>query len=180
MAPEPRPTRFAELLGALSEHGVAFVLVGGGAAVLAGAWQSTEDLDIVPDLSEENLERLLVALTGLEAVYLDPSGREIRPDLVKLRTFRLSLLRTRLGRLDILHSIGNGLGFAELAARAVDYDLGPVQVRAADLETLIAAKEAAGRDKDRAHLPVLRETLRLQRLLDAADAGTAKRDGSER
>ena len=180
MAPEPQPTRFAELLGTLIEHGVAFVLVGGGAAVLAGAGQSTEDLDIVPDLSEDNLVRLLGALTALDASYLDPSGREIRPDLGKLRTFRLSLLHTRLGRLDVLRSIGDGLGFAELAERAVDYDLGPIQVRAADLETLIAAKEAAGRDKDRAHLPVLRETLRLQRLLAAAEEESAKKVDPER
>jgi hypothetical protein len=164
--PPSAPTRFAELLAALAERNVDFVLVGGGAAVLAGAWLATEDLDIVPDFAEANLERLLAALDDLAAVYLDPAGREIRPDLDKLRSFHLSLLRTRLGRLDVLREVGSGLDYAALAARAVDYDLGAVRVRAADLETLIAAKEVAGREKDRAHLPILREALRLARLKD--------------
>jgi predicted nucleotidyltransferase len=165
MVPAPHPPQFAELLQTLTEHGVAFVLVGGGAAVLAGAWQSTDDLDIVPDLTEPNLGRLLAALEAIDAVYLDPSGRTIRPDRSRLQTFRINLLRTRLGRLDVLREIGDHLGFAELLSRSVVYDLGPARVRAADLETLIAAKEIAGREKDRAHLAVLRETLRLQRLL---------------
>lgn len=164
--PPPAPTRFAELLAALAVRHVDYILVGGAAAVLAGAWLATEDLDIVPDLAPANLERLLAALADLDAVYFDPAGREIRPDLDKLRSFRLSLLRTRLGRLDVLREIGSGLDYAALAARAVDYDLGGVRVRAADLETQIAAKEAAGRDKDRAHLPILREALRLARLKD--------------
>lgn len=160
----PAPTRFVELLAALIERRVDFVLVGGAAAVLAGAVISTEDLDIVPDLAEANLERLAATLTALDAVYADPSGRTIRPDLEKLRSFRLSLLRTRLGRLDDLREIGAGLDYAALVGRSLDYDLGEVRVRAADLPTLIEAKEAANRDKDRAQLPVLRETLRLARL----------------
>jgi predicted nucleotidyltransferase len=164
--PAPAPTRFAELLAELIERGVDFVLVGGAAAVLAGAGIATEDLDIVPDLAEENLERLAAALAALDAVYADPAGREIRPDSGKLRSFRLSLLRTRLGRLDVLREIGDGLDYMALVGRSVEYDLGAVRVRAADLATLIAAKEAANRDKDRAQLPVLRETLRLARLKD--------------
>jgi hypothetical protein len=35
-------------------------------------------------------------------------------------------------------------------------------VRVLDLETIIAVKEELGTDKDRAALPVLRETLRLK------------------
>ncbi len=160
----PAPTRFVELLAALAERRVDFVLVGGAAAVLAGAAISTEDLDIVPDLAEANLERLIATLTALDAVYADPSGRTIRPDLEQLRTFRLSLLRTRLGRLDVRREIGAGLDYAALLDRSLAYDLGPVRVRAADLPTLIEAKEAANRDKERAQLPILRETLRLARL----------------
>ncbi len=137
--------------------------------MLAGAWQSTEDLDIVPELTDANLDRLVAALQTLDAVYFDPSGRTIRPDCDRLRSFRISLLRTRLGRLDILHEIGDHFGYAELAERSVEYDLGAFRIRAADLETLIAAKELAGREKDRAHLLILRETLRMRRQLPPSD-----------
>lgn len=162
--PPGAPTRFVELLAALVERGVDFVLVGGAAAVLGGAGIATEDLDIVPDLADENLRRLLGALEALDATYFDPAGREIRPDLEKLRSFRLSLLATRLGRLDLLREIGDSLDYTALLERSIEYDLGPVRVRAVDLPTLIEAKEASHREKDRAQLPLLRETLRLARL----------------
>jgi len=162
--PPPAPTRFVELLAALVARNVDFVLVGGAAAVLAGAGIATEDLDIVPDLADANLERLLATLAALDAVYFDPAGREIRPDLEKLRSFRLSLLSTRLGRLDLLREIGDGLDYRALLARSIEYDLGTLRIRAANLPTLIEVKEATGREKDRAQLPILREALRLARL----------------
>lgn len=168
MAPEFEKPQFAELLGVLALHGVEFVLVGGMAAVLAGAWQSTDDLDIVLATSSENHERTLRALADLDATYIDFAGRTIRPDLEKLRTFRLHLLRTRLGRLDLLREVGQGLTFERLVERSVEYEIGALTVRAIDLETLIQTKEIANRDKDRAHLLILRETQRLSRLKNDA------------
>ncbi len=58
----PAP-RFKDALDVLARHGVEFVVVGGVAAVLAGAPISTFDLDIVPARSPANLARLLSALT---------------------------------------------------------------------------------------------------------------------
>ena len=62
----PAP-RFGDALATLARHGVEFVVVGGVAAVLNGAPISTFDLDIVHARSEENLDRLLAALTELDA-----------------------------------------------------------------------------------------------------------------
>lgn len=164
MRPPERP-QFAELLATLVRHHVDFVVVGGAAAVLAGVWQATDDLDVVPSLDRGNLERLLAALVELEAIYADPAGRTIRPDLDKLAGSRMSLLRTRLGRLDLIRSIGHDRDYGALLDRSSLVALDGTPVRTLDLETLIEAKEVAGRDKDREHLLRLREALRLKRLM---------------
>ena len=49
---------------------------------------------------------------------------------------------------------------AELIARGVDQQIGAVVVHVAALDDIIAAKEHAGRDKDQAALPELRNLLR--------------------
>jgi hypothetical protein len=62
--PEFRPER---ILRALNDHGVRFVLVGGFAAVIHGSPYVTTYLDIVPERTRANLERLSSALDELPA-----------------------------------------------------------------------------------------------------------------
>lgn len=159
-------TRLAELLRALVRHRVEFVLVGGGAAVLAGAAFTTEDLDVVPSFEPENLDRLIGALEELDARYLDPAGRRIAPTRERLESHRLNLLRTSLGRLDVLHRVEPGLDFRQLVERSSWVEVEELRIRTLDLDALIESKEATGRDKDRAHLLILRELQRLHRARD--------------
>jgi hypothetical protein len=55
------------VLGALERRGVKFVLIGGMAGVVHGSPFPTEDIDITPERSQENLARLSSALTDLDA-----------------------------------------------------------------------------------------------------------------
>ncbi|MBW2235331.1 MAG: helix-turn-helix transcriptional regulator, partial [Deltaproteobacteria bacterium] len=55
------------MLSALANRGVRFVLIGGMAAVLHGDVGVTVDIDVVPERSDENLERLARALRDLGA-----------------------------------------------------------------------------------------------------------------
>jgi len=159
---EPRSVRFLGLLRALLRHGVDFFVVGGVAAQLEGAPILTFDLDVLYDKAPENLARLLAALRELKARYRDPAGRHIEPDAEKLATLRLHLLLTELGALDVLGSIGNGLTYQDLVGRTILYQLGESQVRVLELAAVIETKEQANRDKDRAALPVLRQTLAMK------------------
>ena len=158
----PEPIRFLDILEVLCGEQVEFVLVGGVAAILAGAPVSTFDLDIVFLNDEDNRARLLRALRDLEASYLDPAGRLITPDLPKLESMKIHRLKTRRGVLDILTEIGHHWTYSDLLKRSREYDLGQAKVLVLDLASLIEAKEAAGRDKDLAVLPVLRRTLDLE------------------
>lgn len=160
--------QIAEILAVLDRHGVEYVVVGSGAAILHGAGYTSEDLDVVVALSDENLERLVAALTELDARFYDFAGRTIRPDATRLRENRINMLLTRLGRFDVLRSIEPGRDYEKLLERSEVLEVEGLQVRTVDLETLIEAKQIANRDKDKLHLLFLRETLRLKRLKEGA------------
>ena len=75
-------------------------------------------------------------------------------------------ITTRQANLDILFDeIPGALGFRGLRARSARIDLGDSVAVVASLEDIIASKEAAGRPKDIAQLPILRDTLRVLRAL---------------
>ena len=154
--------KFLDLLRVLRRCEVDFVIVGGVAGVLAGAPLVTFDLDVVFERTPSNISRLLEALREINARYRDPLDREILPDEDKLASFRLNLLVTDLGDLDVLPTIGRDLTYRDLLERSVEYEVADLRVRAIDLPTLIEAKELADRPKDRHALLFLRETLAQQ------------------
>ncbi|HEX4822680.1 MAG TPA: hypothetical protein VFV19_00045 [Candidatus Polarisedimenticolaceae bacterium] len=156
----PTAADVSGLLRVLAAHDVKFIVIGGVCAVLHGAPVSTFDLDIVPDRSPDNVARLLEVLKGLGAVHRDPAGRTIEPDASRLGGPGHNLLSTRSGPLDVLGTIGAGRDFQSLEPRSRLVDLGDgVRVRVLDLDALIETKQEAGRDKDRAVIPILQQTL---------------------
>ncbi len=156
-------TEFLGLIRALVDREVEFVVVGGVAAILEGAPVATLDLDIVYRVGEVNLERLEALLTEHEARYRDPAGRDIRPTVRRLRENRVNLLQTRIGLLDAMQEIGDGWSYDELLPRTRLVELAELEVRVLDLAAVIESKEIAGRDKDKAMLPVLLRTLEMRR-----------------
>jgi hypothetical protein len=154
-----QPPKFKEALEVLARHHVDFVVVGGVAAVLGGAPISTFDLDIVHDRSPTNVARLLSALADLDARYRDLTGRVLRPEAHALEGEGHHLLLTRCGPLDVLGKIGLGRSYQDLIADSIKRSLGEITICVLGLEALIRTKIEAGRDKDRAVLPILRRTL---------------------
>lgn len=154
--------KFIEILKVFSRHEVKFILVGGLAAAVQGAPIHTFDLDIVFLKTDENLERLLAALQEMDARYLDPAGRHIVPDADKLTSHRLHQLVTALGPLDVMETIGAGMSYADLVNDTQILELAGIDVPVLGLETVILSKQQANRDKDRATLHVLRQTLRMK------------------
>jgi hypothetical protein len=159
MPPEFRPE---EMLRVLAEHGVRSVLIGGFAAVIHGSPYVTTDIDVVPDASAENLERLSSSLRELHAKVWtpdEPEGLAFDHDPVSLAASRTWNLVTDFGRLDITFEPSGTAGFADIARDAVELTILGVKVDVASLADVIRSKEAAGRDKDRLVLPVLRRLL---------------------
>ena len=163
MPADPTPPANSELLRRLLENRVDFVVVGGVAAVLQGASILTVDLDLCIPFSPENLARLLPLLVGIDARFrAHPERPRLTAEVERFSTFRLLMLETALGPLDVLREI-TGIGqFEEVVRASTELDLGGLRCRVLGLEGLIAAKRAAGRDTDLRVLPELEATLRLR------------------
>ena len=157
-------SNFLTALRALHEGGVKFVIVGGLAAVLNGAPVNTLDLDIVPARDEANVARLLRVLDALDAIYRMQPDRRLKPDASHLSSPGHHNLITNCGPLDVLGTIGGGLGYEDLLPHTVEMETGGgVRVRVLNLATIVALKEELAGEKDLAALPILRRTLEQQR-----------------
>lgn len=154
---------FLEILRTLSEYKVDFIVVGGVCAVLHGAPMTTFDLAVVHSRSADNLKRLLSALHTLDAYYRDRPGQRLQPKLSHLASPGHQLFLTRFGPLDILGTIGNRLSYSDLITGTVQLQLDDLELRMLTLESLIDTKRAAGRDKDKAVLALLNQTLKEKR-----------------
>jgi hypothetical protein len=153
--------RARELLATLVEHRVEFVLIGGLAAVLHGSPAMTNDADICPSRSTDNLERLAAALRAMHArirTESEPDGLVFACDAVLLSRIDTVLnLVTDFGYFDLaLRPAAFPGGYPDLLPHAVEYDLDGLRVEVASLADIIRSKEAANRPKDHATLPVLK------------------------
>jgi hypothetical protein len=156
-----------KILEALNEHGVQYVLIGGLAAALHGSVNPTFDVDIIPATTGDNLDRLSGALKSLDArIRVDgvPDGLLFAHDAKSLAAMTTLNLVTRYGDLDIASQPAGLPRYEDWASKASSVDLLGVVIPVADLGDIVRSKEAAGRDKDKAQLPLLRALReRLQR-----------------
>jgi hypothetical protein len=154
----PEPLQPQEIFGVLARHAIDYVLIGGLAATLHGSSALTNDADICPDPSPENLERLAAALREMDArirTEAERDGVQFSADADFLKRTRLVNLTTRLGDFDIAFQPDGSHGYEDLARRATEIAIDGTIVRVASLGDIIRSKEAANRPKDRATLPVL-------------------------
>jgi predicted nucleotidyltransferase len=146
----------------LAKHRVRFVVIGAFAALAHGSPFPTEDVDVTPERSRENLARLSEALHELEArirTHAVAEGLPFDHDADSLGAAGVWNLQTPFGDLDISFVPTGTEGFQQLDRGAIDLDIDGIVVRMASLEDIVRSKQAANRDKDRRHLPVLRELL---------------------
>ena len=168
---ELRPLDTEALLRALAAHGVEHILIGGVAALVHGATRVTVDADVVPEPSQENLNRLLAALRSIDAAVFVPAER-LRMEasqpweaealgrgpagLLEAEAWHFT---TSHGPLDVVMRGAGVGGHAEHAGRSVPMSLFGLQVLVAGIDDLIAAKQSLGREKD---LSVLAELIELR------------------
>lgn len=148
------PLRALELLAALREHEVEFIVIGGFSLAAHGYVRGTKDLDIVPEPSRANLRRLLGALESLDAEPLAAGDFEAG-EILELNLDNLALggnwlLRTRFGRLDVMQYVEGMQSYEQLRDQAITPELEslPGKILFAGRDDLIALKRAAGREQD--------------------------------
>lgn len=154
-----------EMAEVLVRHGVRFVLIGALGAIVHGSPLRTADMDVTPSLDRENLERLGGALRELHArlrVPGVPEGLQFDPMADTLQRGTVWTLTTKFGDLDLAFLPSGTEGYEDLVRNAERARVGQVEVNVASLADIIRNKEAAGREKDLAALPVLRKLLAKQ------------------
>ena len=142
-------TQTEVLLEVLLDAGVEFIVVGGTAAVAHGAITPTQDLDIAAPLTEENLTRLMTAIRPYHprhATRLDLG--EVWQTPAQLTKFRLLLLQTDLGRLDVLGRVEPLGDFSSLRSVQVELVEGRM-IDVLELSQLLEVKAHLNRPKDK-------------------------------
>ena len=148
----------------LSDNEIGFVILGGVAAGLHGSTYATYDLDICYSRDPGNLQRLADAISPLHPRLRGaPSGLPFLWDVETLKRGLNFTLTTDWGELDLMGEIA-GLGsYQQVLSASVLSRLWDLECRVLTLDALIAAKRAAGREKD---LLVLKE---LEALREATE-----------
>jgi hypothetical protein len=173
--PEVVPYRPDDILEVLERHRVLYVVIGGLAAELRGSPYVTRDIDVTPARTRENFVRLAAALKELDAKLRVPDMDEPLEVPLDERSFEQGTTWTYVtkhGYLDVVLLPDGTRGYEDLRRAATREQLtDTVTISVASLADVIRSKEAAGREKDRAVLPILRQVLERSRKKERDDRG---------
>jgi len=148
------------LFEALDRERVSYVVVGGFARVVHGSAETTDGLDIVPSLREENLRRLARALEELDA--RGPGRQPV--DAESLASSEPIRTRTRTGELRIVPAPWGTRGYDDLRIRAFRENLGRgTRPQVASLVDCVRMLEASDRASDAERLLRLRRLMEIER-----------------
>lgn len=134
------------------------VVIGNAASMLNGAPVTTQDIDLL--IRDTKLNRRKLARFAAEIGAAAP-----RP------ISELSNVHSIEGGLSVpveIHfdRIAGGLTFSSIRSRAQVVTVGSEKLAVADLADVIRSKRAANRPKDRAVLPILRDTMAVKQKLE--------------
>lgn len=168
MNAKPLLERIADALG---RSRLEAVLIGNAAAALHGAPVTTIDFDFLFRKTRRNLMKLRLFADVLEAVILRPYYPV--SDLYRVINDDAGI------QVDFMPQVHGVRSFAGLRARAVKVRFAQCDIMVASLPDIIKSKAAAGRDRDRAVLDVLRKTLHEKEIAEKGRPG-GKAGGSEK
>lgn len=137
------------LFAALNRHGLPFIVVGLGAALLEGAPVATQDIDVwFPAIDDQRIPQAAKDAGGFWI-----SGFGMQPP---------AFGGDGLDRIDVVLTAHGLDPFDVEYARALEREVDGVRLSVLPLERVIASKRAAGRPKDLAQIPALEATLRAR------------------
>jgi predicted nucleotidyltransferase len=152
-----------DVLIALNESDVRYLVVGGVAVVLHGYLRTTADLDLVVQLERENVERALQALESIgfrprlpveASEFADPEVRERWIEEKGMMVFSLYRESDPLLGVDLF--VREPFDFDAVSTRALRVPLDRTTARIISLDDLIAMKNVAARPRDLEDVQALR------------------------
>jgi hypothetical protein len=144
---------YTDVLQALTSSGARFAVAGGFACLAHGVVRVTLDLDLVVEMSDQNLLRLWDTLQGLGFVTQQPLRKQQGVSAQRLAALALEKNMQALSWVHSTHpfvivDLLVGAGFSNSLAACQEVDLFGIKVPVLRREELIRLKRAAGREKD--------------------------------
>ena len=142
---------FEKLLEGLSKGKIDYILVGGLAVDICGFSRATMDVDILVDIAEENIKKLLNCLES----FGKGSARELNPDDFRLEEGSIRIVEEF--PLDVFTLI-RGKTYQDLLPDSDIFTTEKgIKIRYLNAEGLINLKEGSTRPKDQLDVQELRE-----------------------
>lgn len=160
---------YEEILRAFQKEKVKYVVVGGMAFNLLGGYRNTLDMDILVEMSDENLVKLVRILkkTGYQVkLPIDPmkiANKKIRESLIKdkhMKAFNFYKKEKSFEEVDII--IDSPVDFSEAAKDMITVKIGGLVVPVISIKNLIKMKKKSKRDKDLLDIKELQLMRKLQ------------------
>ena len=137
------------LLIRLKDSGLEFVVIGGLCVVYHGVPVATFDLDICCPFGEENVRKIESAVRDLHPVHrLTANKLPLEQTRSSFKDLKNVYLQTDLGKLDCLSEVAGLGGYEQVLQQSVLHSMSFGAFRMLNLDALITAKMAAGREKD--------------------------------
>jgi len=139
---------YREMLHALSDEKVRFLLVGAYALAAHGYPRATMDIDIWVMPSPQNADAVLKALRRFGAPLLNLTKEDLQEEGT---VFQIGVAPRRI---DII-TAASGLQFEEAYTRSLSVTIEGIEVRILSIDDIIRNKRASGRTKDLADAETL-------------------------
>jgi len=139
---------YKDILHALSDENVRFLLVGAYALAAHGYPRATMDIDIWVMRSPENADAVLRALQRFGASLQNLTKEDLQKDGT---IFQIGVAPRRI---DII-TAASGLQFEPAYQHSIQLNIEEMEVRIPSIDDLILNKKATGRTKDLADIEIL-------------------------
>jgi hypothetical protein len=159
---------YERIFTAFQKHKLRYILAGGMAVNLHGVPRFTKDVDILIDISPQNLKRLrrVIKSLGLKPrmpvrldEFLDPAKWAVWKKEKNLRALNLYNPKDPYEGLDILWDVGMTYEQAREDRKMVA--VGALKIFLVSVPNLIRMKKTAGREQDRADIESLRKLQKI-------------------
>jgi len=160
---------YGEILQEFQRQKVKYVLVGGLALNLLGVERSTHDLDILVEMSDENLAKVVSILKerGYKVKQpVDPMGiadKKTRLDWIKNKNMKAFNFykEDEMKEVDIL--IDSPVQYSEAKRDAVQFKSDQLKIPVISIKKLIKMKKDTGRPTDQFDVDMLKRVEKLKR-----------------
>jgi hypothetical protein len=147
MAIDPKSPPVVQLFAALQAEGINFMVAGMSAANLQGVLASTVDVDVWIDLPARQNMRVINLCRGLNASMHSPN----------------KVFLSDATPVDFIYEVGGLQLFENEYSRAKWLSFHGLKIPVLSLQQICKSKLAVGRDKDKLHILLIRQALKLKK-----------------